>query len=191
MSVPAWRRNESSIEFLNNFDKIRRDSYQILMRDFGVKKRSYSIELIEKIYDIESDDKLTLEALMEKYQISSADVDKYPEWIIDTWRKDIIYMITKVGIEIRLFNSIYVTNKTFKIAEQEYLMRRQHIANAIGLLYGLKDKFQEIIMIIDVSLGAYTEVNKKIDYEVKLLKGVRQADNKLFEKIKAGFEKRL
>lgn len=191
MSVPAYKRNESSIEFLNNFDKIRRDSYQILMRDFGVKKRSYSINLIEKIYEIDNSDKLTLEALMEKYQISAADVDKYPVWIIETWRKDISNIITRVGIEIRLFNSIYITNKSIKIAEQEYLERRQHISRAIGFLYALKDKFQEIIMIIDVSLGAYTEVNKKIDYEVKLLKGVRQADNKLFDKIKAGFEKRL
>lgn len=188
MSVPAYKRNESSIEFLNNFDKIRKETYQILMRDFGVKKKKYSIHLIEEIYEIENDDKLTLEALMEKYQISSADVDKYPDWIIDAWRKDIIYLITKTGIEIRLFNSIYITNKTLETAEQEYLARRQHIANAIALLYALKDKFQEIIMIIDVSLGAYTKVNKKIDHEIKLLKGVRQADNKLFDKIKAGFE---
>lgn len=188
MGVPAYKRKESSIEFLNNFDKIRKDSYQILMRDFGVKKRSYSIQLIEKIYEIEEDDKSFLEELMKKYQISSADVDKYPEWIIDTWRKDIIYIITKVSIEIRLFNSIYITNKTLEIAEQEYLARRQHIANAIGLLYALKDKFQEIIMIIDVSLGAYTEVNKKVDYEINLLKGVRRSDNNLFNKIKASFE---
>lgn len=190
MSVPAYKRNESSIQFLDTFDKIRKESYQILMRDFGVKKRSYTIKLIEKIYEIDEADKMSLEALMEKYNISSADVDKYPEWLIETWRKDISNIITRVGIEIRLFNSIYITNKSLEVAEKEYLMRRQHIGNAIGYLYALKDKFQEIIMIIDVSLGAYVEVNKKIDYEVKLLKGVRHADNRLFDKIKASFEKR-
>ena len=188
MSVDAYKRKESNVEFLNNFDKIRKNSYQILMRDFGIKKRQYSIHLIEEIYKLDENDQATLEQIMEKYKISSAAVDKYPEWIITTWRTDIAKLLTSIGIEIRVFNSVYISDKSLKIAEQEYLLRREHIAKAIGYLWALKDKFQEIIMIVDVSLGAYVAVNKKIDHEIKLLKGVRQADNKLFDKIKAKFD---
>lgn len=189
MSVPAFRRTESKVEFLNNLDRIRRDSYLILMRDFGIKKKEYTINLLEKIYEISEEDKVSLEALMNKYGISTADVDKYPSWLIEIWRRDVSNIITKIGIEVRVFNSIYIINKSLKIAEQAYLARRGHINMSIGYLQALKDKFQEIIMIIDVSIGAYNNVCKEIDYEIKLLKGVRQSDNNLFEKIKASFEK--
>ncbi len=191
MSVPAYRRNLSKIEFLNNFDKIRRDTYLILMRDFGVKKKVYEVKTIEKMYNINSDDKVSLEAIMQKYNISSIDVDKYPEWLINKWREMVLDLLSKIGTEIRLFNSIYMSKESLYSAEQEYLIRRQHITNAIGYLFALKDRLQEIIVVLDsdASIGAYAELNKKIDHEITLLKGVRQSDNKLFEKIKASFTK--
>ena len=185
MSVPSWERTESKLEFLSNFNKMRKNTIQILMRDFGIKKRSYSIYLIEEIYDIQDDDKATLENLMEKYQISSADVDKYPDWIINNWRDEILKILNLIGVEIRLFNSIYINSKSTTSCELEYTERRKHISLAIGYCNSLLDKLQEIISNINVPLGAYEELASQIEYEIKLLKGVRKADNKLFKNLKA------
>lgn len=84
MSVPSWQRIESDLEFLSNFNKMRRETIQILMRDFGIKKKTYSLSLVEDIYNINDEDKTILEELMNKYQISSYDVDKYPSWLVGT-----------------------------------------------------------------------------------------------------------
>lgn len=185
MSVPSWERTESKLEFLSNFNKMRKNAIQILMRDFGIKRRSYSVHLIEKIYNIQNEDKIILENLMNKYQISSADVDKYPNWIMDNWRNEILKILNLIGIELRLFNSIYINSNTSTSCELEYMERRKHISLAIGYCNSLLDKLQEIISSINVPLGAYEELASQTEYEIKLLKGVRKADNKLYKNLKA------
>lgn len=183
MSVPVWRRTESDVEFLSNFHKLRKETIQILMRDFGIKKRQYSIQLIERIYSIDENDKELLEFIMKKYGISSADVDKYPTWLIDTWRSEVLRILNLIGVEIELGNSIYITN------ESEYIERRHHFTLAIGYCNALKDKFQEILFCLtDVKVGAYEQVGQMLAKEIKLLKGLRKADNKLWNKLKASVD---
>lgn len=179
MSVPVWQRTESKVEFLSNFHKLRHETLQILLRDFGIKERTYTVELIEKIYNVEKEDKETLENIMEKYKMDSMDIAKYPSWLIDTWRQEILRMLNLLGVEIELGNSIYVTN------EPEYIERRRHFTLAIGYCNALKDKLQEIISEINVSVGAYTNVGLLLKKEIDLLKGVRKADKKSWDKIKA------
>lgn len=178
-SVPKYRRNESKIQFIDTFNTIRRDVIMILMRDFGIKERSYSIKLIEDIYNIEDEDKITLEEITEKYHISSASIDKYPSWLIDNWRNEILMILNNIGIHIHYANTIYINNVP------EYIVRRNHWSGAIAYLIILKDKLQEIIFCIrGVKLGAYEIVFQSIDKEINLLKAVRKSDNKQYEKVK-------
>lgn len=178
MSVPTWKRTESKVEFLSNFHKMRKNILCILMRDFGIKKRTYTIELIENIYELSNEDKMELETIMNKYGINSAEVDKYPDWLITQWRSDVMILMRNLGVEIELGNSIYITT------EEEYQERRKHISLAIGYCNALKDKFQEILSCINVKIGAYEEVAIMLQKEINLLKGVRKADNKVINKIR-------
>ena len=176
MSVPVYKRNESKIEFLSKFNKIRHETIMILMRDFGVKARSYSVHLLEDIYSFSKEDRKIFEELSEKYEISSYPIDKYPNWLINGWRNEIMMILNNIGIEIQCANSIYITNV------QEYYNRRNHWNNAIGYCMALLDKLHEIIRSIRVKLGAYEQVFELIMEEIKLLKAVRKSDNKILSK---------
>lgn len=178
MSVPVWKRTESKVEFLSNFHKLRKEIIQILLRDFGIKEKTYTIELIKTIYNIDNVDEETLKNIMEKYKMNSIDLIKYPPWLIDTWRHDILKLLNLLGVEIELGNSIYVTT------EPEYIERRRHFTLAIGYCNALKDKLQEIISMINVSVGAYTNAGLLLKKEIDLLKGVRKADTKSWNKLK-------
>ena len=87
-------------------------------------------------------------------------------------------MLNLLGVEIELGNSIYVTT------EPEYIERRRHFTLAIGYCNALKDKLQEIISTINVSVGAYTNVGLLLKKEIDLLKGVRKSDTKSWNKLK-------
>lgn len=177
MSVPAYKRNESKLEFYNNFFKLRKEIIMILMRDFGIKARSYSAELMGNIYNISAEDMSALNNLHEKYGITSYYINKYPEWLINGWRSEILMILNNLGIEINCANSVYVTNMF------EYYNRRNHWNNAIGYCLSLMDKLHEIISCIRVSIGAYEVVFDMIEKEIKLIKGIRKSDNKLVNRL--------
>lgn len=177
-SVPKHKRKESSVEFYHNFLKLRKEVIMILMRDFGIKQKSYSTSLIEEIYKIDNEDKKILDEIHEKYGITSYKIDKYPEWIIGTWRYEILSILNMIGIKIICANSIYINNI------YDYNMRRSYWNDAIGYCYTLLDKLYEIIDCINVTLGAYEIVIEMIRKEIKLLKGVRRSDNKRIKDLK-------
>lgn len=175
-SVPKYKRTTSKIHFLATFNKIRKETIMILMRDFGIKARSYSIDLMEIIYEMSEDDSKEFEDLCEKYNITSFDIDKYPEWLVNGWRNELMMILNNLGIEIQCANSIYVTNI------QEYYNRRNHWNTAIGYCMALMDKLHEIIACIHVKIGAYEHVFEMIIEEIKLLKAVRKSDNRYLKK---------
>lgn len=177
MSVPKYKRNESKLEFFNNYFKLKREVIIILMRDFGIKERTYTVELMGDIYNIPKDDLATLNALHEMYGITSYHIDKYPEWLINGWRNEIMMILNNLAIEINCANSIYITNLF------EYYNRRNHWNNAIGYCLALMDKLHEVISCIKVKLGAYEVVFTLIEKEIKLIKGLRKSDNKLVSKL--------
>jgi len=176
-NVPAYKRNLSGVEFIDKFHRIRKEIILILMRDFGIKARTYTVSLLEDIYSIDPEDKEMLEAITYKYGIDSAIIDKYPEWLINGWRNEIMMILNNIGIEIECANAIYITNL------DEYYLRRNHWDNAIGYIYALKDKLHEVIDCIQVRVNAYEAVFKLIRDEIKLLKSVRKSDNKILSKL--------
>ena len=174
MSVPKHMRSESRVEFLNNFKRMTTNVMFILMRDFGIKSKCYSLDMVKQMYGINDDDVKTMEELMKKYNMTSLAVQKYPDWLVNQWRAEVMSIVNSIGISIYCANAIYITNI------QEYYSRRNHWNEAIGLLYSLSAKLHQIIDVLkkDVSLGAYEEVFVYIDKEISLIKAVRKSDNK-------------
>jgi len=180
MAVPEYKRNQSNIQFLDTFHKLRKNTTFILMRDFGIKPRTYTVELLDEIYEISEDDKKTLHELMSKYGMNSSEIEKYPKWLIDSWRKEIRWILKMIGTEIEIANSIYINEAT---AEEDYQKRKQHWELAIGYCNALKDSLNEIIDTVKVKIGAYTDVTQMIEKEISLLKGVRKSDRKRKEEL--------
>ncbi len=177
MSVPQYKQTPSKVEFLSTFHKLRKEINLILMRDFGIKKRTYNVTLISDIYELSDEDKKVLEEITLKYGIDSVLIDKYSEWLVSAWRNETREILTNLGVQIELANSIYITCK------EEYFERRIAWDKAIGYCNALKDKFHEILSTIKVSVGAYKVVAELLQKEINLLKGVRKSDNQILTKL--------
>ena len=174
MSVRKLDRNESKVEFLANFHKLRKEIEIFLMRDFGLKKRKYDIALMEEIYQMTEEDKKCYEDLMTRLGATSSIVDKYPAWLIDSWRTSVMNILDNIGIQIELANSTYV------VTQEEFNERRLAWDRAIGFCNALKDKLQDIIFCIqsDITLGCYESISVRLSREISLIKGVRKSDYK-------------
>jgi hypothetical protein len=170
LSVPSWNRTVSQVEFLHTFHKLRKEVILILMRDFGVKSKIYTFETLEKMFALDNEDAEQLKGILTKNHMSSVDAIKYPDWLINTWRSELLKMLNSLGVEIELANNIYSGSMV------EYNERRLHWTLAIGYCHAIKDKLNEIIGILDVKVGAYEVVTEYITTEIKLLKGVRKSD---------------
>lgn len=176
MAVPEHLRTESKVEFLSNFHKLRKYLYFLIARDFGLKAKSYDVDLLNKIYNLSDEDKAILDNISIKYGMRSFDVKKLPDWLVQHWRDDMIVIIRNASTEIELANSIYVTMK------EEYTERRIHWNRALGYLNSIKDMLQEMIEMMKPPLGAYTEISKILEKEIRLIKGVRKSDNAFLNK---------
>jgi hypothetical protein len=132
---------------------------------------------MNEIYKFDEDDRKEFMRIAEQYGVESFVVNKYPEWLINGWRNEILMILNNIGIEIECANALYITNI------HEYYNRRMHWNNALGYCLALKDKLHEVISCINVKIGAYVAAFELITKELKLLKAVRKSDNRLLPKI--------
>lgn len=176
MSVPMYKRKESSAEFLNTYKSIAKETYAIVMRDLGVKKKTYSIKFLFQVYNVEEIDKETINRIAEKYGMTEVESEKYGIWIIEHWKDSLMEATRRLGIELELANNIYIT------IDDEYIERRRHWNNAIGWCHVLKNTLREIIECLNVKVGAYEILIGRLWKEISLLKGLRKSDKREREK---------
>ena len=69
MSVPKSQRNQSVMEFYHNALNLRHEITALLLRDFGLKKKIRTVEILVKMYDIDPADKQTLTSILNKYKM--------------------------------------------------------------------------------------------------------------------------
>ena len=190
MSVPEPFRNESGAEFLNNFHEMRRVINNILMRDFGLKKRNYDTELISHIYEINAEDISTLRLMEERYGMNSFAVKRIPDWRIDSWRNGVIQIMDRIGEAIELGNSINIMND--ELYREKYVERTRYFEIAIGQCHVLKDKFHEILRAMpSAKMGEYEDVSSRLKREIVLLKGVRKKDGNIYQTMVSKYTPRV
>lgn len=178
MSVPVFKRNESTIEFLHTYHKLRKEVNILIARDFGIKPRTYTTHLVSKIYELSEEDEKTLNDMSTKYGMNSVVIEKYPQWLINSLRTETREYTRHIGVEIELANSIFIHEA---ISKESYAERRKHWELAIGYCNALKDELNEIVECFHPKASAYEELVKLIDKEIALLKGIRKHDGKTFK----------
>lgn len=177
MSVPLSRRSPSSMEFFHNAIKIRREFTRLLLKDFGIKPKIRNLDMVQKMYKMDDEDKGVLQSILEKYDMETRITDEYPEWLIDEFRGCILHILRELMLNLKMANSIYITTK------EEYSRRRELWTNAVGNCEQLLDEMQYIIDILDVDAEKYMRYVEMLEKEVALIKGVRKADNKSLKNI--------
>lgn len=172
MSVPEYLRSESSMEFLHNLHKLRRNINDLLGRDFGLKPRTYDIDLLKKIYEPTDEDAALLVRISAKYGMNSYEIDRFPRWLVDSIRQEVRWELKHLCVEVELANSIWLSD------ERTHNARRTHWDLAIGYCNALKDSLHEVVDCFKVKPSFIEETITMIDREIKLLKGMRKSDNK-------------
>lgn len=177
MSVPKSERGQSGMEFYHNALKLRKEITALLLRDFGLKKKIRTTEILVKMYKIEPSDKQTLKSILTKYRMDDSVIDEYPEWLIKDFRDTIITILRNIRMNIRMGNSIYVTTKA------EFDERRNCWNKAIGSCQQLLEEMQFVIETLPVDAEKYMRYVGMIEKEINLLKGVRKSDNKILGRL--------
>lgn len=178
MSVKKDQRNQSSMEFIKNANRLRQSVTEWLFRDFGIKKKSINCA----VKNISSEDQKIIGEVLSRYENQSEYrlISNYPKWFIDFERKTIITILRNLTSNITHANSIYAINL------EELNERRIYQDKAIGDCFDLKTEIENIADQITLNLDKLSPIIQMIQKEITLLKGWRQSDNKIrkkFEKI--------
>jgi hypothetical protein len=158
MSVLKNKRGLSKLEFYHNARKLRRDITNLLLRDFGIRDK------IRKIKGTDGEDMTVIES--------------YPDWLIEQFRGGIMRILRNLMMNITAGNTIYPTN------ESELCLRRQYQTAAIINCEQLLQEMHYCEDILPVHVSKFLPYVDAIEFEIKLLKGWRKANNKLNEKLK-------
>lgn len=181
MSVIKNKRNLSDLEFYRNAIVLRKDFTILLLKDFGIKDKVRNAVAITKNMS-EEDAKKFNELVQKNSQLYV--LDKYPEWLINRMRDDILNLLHSLIMNITHANSIY------PVFESEYYERRNLQNCAIANCEQLLQEFQYIISIIPTDINKYLRYTDMIEREIALLKGWRKSDNRILTKIQQNSEKK-
>jgi len=176
MSVPVSKRGLSELEFYKVAIRLRKDITDLLLRDFGIKKKVRNTEILAKA-GMSEEDADEIKRLISKYDISPAITDEYPIWLVEHFRTRILNIMTVMVLNIRMANSIYPNSR------EEFFERRLHQDRAIGNCDQLLEMMQYIMSVFPVDAQKYMRYVEMIDRERLLLKGWRKSDNKALRRI--------
>lgn len=172
--VPKGRRNLSRFEANHHFYALRKEVTELILNDFGYshKKAQKKIDRYREIHANEANADEIVGNLQKK-------MDSFEKWYIDEEAREILKLLRDIEREFTVGNAIYPADGPSKL--MEFLVRRQHINNAIGLCFALKQEINYVIRTLPVDLNRYERFAVLIDDQIKLYKGVRQADNRLIK----------
>ncbi len=156
MSVLKNRRSLSKLEFYHTARKLREDITNMLLRDFGVRDKVQKIKT-------EENKEVTI-------------IEEYPEWLIITFRQNIMQILRSLMLNITAGNTIYPNNK------DELNLRRRYQSGAIVNCEQLLQEFQYCADVLPVKLEKFLPYVDAIEFEIKLLKGWRKSNNALEKK---------
>jgi hypothetical protein len=157
MSVLKNKRTLSDLEFYSNARKLRKEITLILLKDFGIR---------DKIRKIKSCDNVNITI-----------IEGYPNWFILDLQHTIIRLLNKLIISIITANSIY------PISKYELDKRRWYQTSAISICENLIQQLEYCLDILPMKLTVLINIVKKLNYEIKLLKGWRKSNNKFMKNI--------
>ena len=174
MSVPKGKRKLSRFEAQHNYYKLRDAITELMLLDFGFSEKKYreSIDYYRRSHESAEN----IDEVVERFEKKC---DSFNKWFIDRECDAVLDILRKIQTEFTLGNSIYPSETPAKLAE--FITRRKHMNNAIAYCYALKQEINYIIKTLPVDMNKAERFDEAINEEIKLLKGVRQADNRFLK----------
>ena len=184
MSVPVSRRTLSDMEFFHNAFDLRLKITNLLLRDFALKDKIRNLQVLSGMRGMTEEDTQALADIAEKYGFKHPVLERYPHWLIDYFRENILGLLRKLIQNITAANSIYATS------EREYFERRMFQTHAIINCEQLLQEMQYILHVIPCDIEKFVPYVESIEREIALLKGWRKSDNKILTRLRESKNKK-
>lgn len=175
-NTPKSKRKPTKFEAEHNFYKLRDQVTQLILLDFGFSEEKYkrSIERYREMHKSSNN----VDEVVARYQMKC---EQFSKFFIDHECSVILDILRQISKEFTIANSIYPSNKTPSLLT-EYCQRRNHLNEAIGLCYALKQEIQYVIRALPVDINKYKLYDDLINKQIALYKGIRKADNRFIKK---------
>ena len=136
MSVLKNKRGLSKLEFYHTARKLREDITNLLLRDFGVR---------DKVRRIKTEENLEVTI-----------IEQYPDWLIVSFRNNIMQILKNMMMNITAANTIYHTS------QDELNLRRRYQSGAIVNCEQLLQEFQYCADVLPIKLEKFLPFVDKI-----------------------------
>ena len=170
-NVPKSRRQKSKFHTNHNLYKLKKELMDLVMNDFGYRYDKTE-EKIQKYYEKNKD----LPNIDEKVAYFKQRNEYFYNTFIKLEQTKCINLISLIQQEFSTANSIFPSDTPARFIE--YIQRRIHMNSAIGYCYTLKQELKFIIETLPTDKNKAKKFNELIDSQIKLIKGVRRADNR-------------
>lgn len=184
------------MEFLHNALVLRREVTELLLRDFGVKSKvrehltnaqmdmesRAALEDVRNRYQMDESDSQKIDSIIQNSRYDQRVLDEFPDWLINYYRTSILHVMESLCNNVYYANSIYIC----KNPEMEHSQRRYYLNMAVANCYQLANWMDYARQTLPVDANKYRKYLDRIDREIALLKGVREADNKRLNQIAKG-----
>jgi hypothetical protein len=151
MSVLKNKRGLSRLEFYHNARRMRKEITMLALRDFGVHSRGAAF----------------------KAATGSQQPEGFYDELLDEFAKNIRGLLRNMMRNITAGNTIYPVNT------MELLERRRYQTAAIINCEQLLQELQYCEDVMPVKVSKFMPYIEQIEFEIKLLKGWRKANNKI------------
>jgi hypothetical protein len=151
MGVLKNKRGLSRLEFYHNARRMRKEITMLVLRDFGIHCRGKKF----------------------KEDTGSQQVEGFYDELLDEFSKNVRHLLRNILWNITAGNTIYPIN------DIEIQQRRNHQNAAI---ISCEQLLQEILYcedVLPIKVSKFMPYVEQIEFEIKLLKGWRKANNKI------------
>ena len=151
MSVLKNRRGLSKLEFYHNARKLRKELTLLTLRDFGIHRRGKKF----------------------KEETGSQQPEGFYDELLEEFSKSIRNLLRNMMMNITAGNTI------FPINQDEIVLRRRY---QTGAIVNCEQLLQEMLYcgdVLPVKAAVFAQYIERIEFEIKLLKGWRKANNKI------------
>lgn len=175
-NVVKSKRQETQFEAGHNLIKLHDEITKMCFNRFGfsaIKAKKNREKYIQQHQNAPN-----VEEIIQRYDEKA---EAFNGWFIDRECNKIMDIFDNLSTEFTLGNSTYPSNISLLM---EYLGRRKHMNNAIGWCYRLRNEVNYIARTITADKNKYKNISELIDRQIKLIKGVRQSDNRFLRDLK-------
>jgi hypothetical protein len=177
MSVVKGDRGLSDKEFWKLSLKIEAEITVVLLHDFGIKPKLYTIENYAEALHMTTDDAVKFHAICERYGVTQIKLD-FPEWYVDDLRQWTFECLKRMRQNLRDAWEVY------PYYESQFYARRGYQDDARRACAELLDIFSVLKRLGIVKAEKYVSYLNDVTQEIELIRSWSKQDNKILRRIR-------